>query len=58
MLGSTDIDGRGLTGIELMYDEQLTGVDGFRIVELDAKSRDLPYSISEYIEPIDGHICH
>lgn len=54
VLGSTDIDGRGLTGIELMYDEQLTGVDGFRIVELDAKSRDLPYSISEYIEPIDG----
>ncbi len=54
VLGSTDIDGKGLTGIELMYDEELTGVDGFRIVELDAKSRDLPYSISEYIEPIDG----
>lgn len=54
VLGSTDIDGKGLTGIELMYDEELTGVDGFRIVELDAKSRDLPYSISEYIDPIDG----
>lgn len=54
VLGSTDIDGKGLTGIELMYDDELTGVDGFRIVELDAKSRDLPYSISEYIEPIDG----
>lgn len=54
VLGSTDIDGKGLTGIELVYDDDLTGVDGFRIVELDAKSRDLPYSISEYIEPIDG----
>lgn len=54
ILGSTDIDGKGLTGIELIYDEELTGVDGFRIVELDAKSRDLPYSISEYINPIDG----
>ena len=54
VLGSTDIDGKGLTGIELIYDEELTGVDGFRIVELDAKSRDLPYSISEYIDPIDG----
>lgn len=54
VLGSTDIDGKGLTGIELVYDEELTGVDGFRIVELDAKSRDLPYSISEYIDPIDG----
>lgn len=54
VLGSTDIDGKGLTGIELIYDDELTGVDGFRIVELDAKSRDLPYSISEYIDPIDG----
>ena len=54
VLGSTDIDGKGLTGIELVYDEELTGVDGFRIVELDAKSRDLPYSISEYIDPVDG----
>lgn len=54
VLGSTDIDGKGLTGIELVYDDELTGVDGFRIVELDAKSRDLPYSISEYIDPVDG----
>lgn len=54
VLGSTDIDGKGLTGIELMYDSELTGEDGVRIVELDAKSRDLPYSISEYIDPTDG----
>ena len=54
VLGSTDIDGKGLTGIELIYDEELTGVDGFRIVELDAKARDLPYAINEYIDPVDG----
>lgn len=54
VLGNTNVDGKGLTGIELQYDRELTGVPGVRIAEIDRRSNELPYTISEYTEPIDG----
>lgn len=54
VLGSTNIDGKGLTGIELQYNSYLSGIPGMKIAELDKNSRDLPYTISQFTEPIDG----
>lgn len=54
VLGSTNIDGQGLTGVELQYNDELAGVPGMKITELDNKSEDLPYTISEYTEPVEG----
>lgn len=54
VLGHTNSDGEGLTGIELQYNKYLAGVPGIKIAETDQKSEDLPYKISEYTEPIDG----
>lgn len=54
VIGHTNSDGDGLTGLELYYNKYLAGVPGIRISEIDQKSEDLPYTISEFTEPIDG----
>ena len=54
VLGHTNSDGNGLTGVELYYNKYLSGVPGIKISETDRKSEDLPYTISDYTKPIDG----
>ena len=54
VLGHTNSDGNGLTGVELYYDKYLSGIPGIKISETDRKSEELPYTISDYTKPIDG----
>lgn len=54
VLGTTNVDGEGLTGAELVYNEYLAGVPGMRITELDRNSGEIPSIISEYTKPIPG----
>ncbi|MGH4125713.1 MAG: stage V sporulation protein D [Clostridium sp.] len=54
VLGHTNADGNGLTGVELRYDKYLSGVPGINLSETDRKSEDLPYKISDYTKPING----
>lgn len=54
VLGSTNIDGKGLTGIELMYNEALSGIPGMKITELAATGGEFPYTISNFTPPVDG----
>ena len=54
VLGSTNSDGKGLTGVELQYDEELSGIPGRKIAELDSKSQEFPYTISQFTTPVDG----
>jgi stage V sporulation protein D (sporulation-specific penicillin-binding protein) len=54
VLGSTNSDGKGLTGVELEYDSYLAGTPGMKIAELDKNNRDLPYTISQFTSPING----
>ncbi|SFC95856.1 stage V sporulation protein D [Clostridium uliginosum] len=54
VLGSTNVDGQGLTGIELQYNSYLSGVPGMKIAELDRNSGELPYTISQFTPPVDG----
>ena len=54
VLGSTNIDGKGLTGVELQYDSALSGVPGRKIAELDSNGQDFPYTISQYTSPVNG----
>lgn len=44
VIGRTDIDGIGIAGLELQYDEVLTGTDGERISEYDTKGNAIPGS--------------
>ncbi|MEQ1701027.1 MAG: penicillin-binding protein 2, partial [Ilumatobacteraceae bacterium] len=54
LLGRTDIDGIGIAGLELQYNEQLTGTDGERVREHDAKGRSIPGSGATTTEPVPG----
>jgi len=54
VLGSTNTDNKGLTGIELQYNSYLSGTPGMKITELDKNNRDLPYTISQFTSPVSG----
>lgn len=55
VIGHTNSDGVGLTGIELMYNKELCGTPGNKIAEIDKQtSNELPYTISDYTKPVDG----
>jgi len=52
-LGFVGIDNQGLSGLELTYDEKLTGSDGAIKYFSDAKGQELDYS-QIYVEPQPG----
>lgn len=55
ILGFTDIDNNGLSGVERTYDDYLSGIPGkwFRMTDAD-KNRQLPYDKEKIYEPKDG----
>ena len=54
VLGCTDTDGKGLTGIESEYNTYLSGIPGIKIGEFDKNNNDLPYSQSAFTSPVNG----
>ncbi|MCR5611961.1 MAG: PASTA domain-containing protein [Clostridiales bacterium] len=54
VLGFTNVDNVGQAGIELYYNEYLSGTDGRRIAETDNSGNPLAYGVDEYVAPIDG----
>ena len=54
LLGRTDIDGIGTAGLELLFNDQLTGADGERVREHDAKGRSIPGSGTTTTDPVPG----
>lgn len=54
VLGFAGIDNQGLTGLELYYDEQLQGEEGYVRFFADAKHRRMENVADEYVPPIDG----
>lgn len=54
LLGFTNVDGIGQTGVELTYNSILAGVDGRQITETDRDNKPIVGGREEYIEPIAG----
>ncbi|EKQ56901.1 MULTISPECIES: stage V sporulation protein D [unclassified Clostridium] len=54
VLGITDPDGKGLTGVEFQYNSYLSGIPGMKIAELDKNNSDLPYTVPNYTSPVNG----
>ncbi len=54
VLGRTDIDGKGIAGIEMQYDELLTGVNGERVREHDREGHSIPGADAVTRQPIPG----
>ncbi len=54
ILGITDIDGVGLAGVELQYNELLTGRNGERVREHDKDGRSIPGTGATTVDPVPG----
>ena len=54
VLGHLNMNGDPVTGIELSYNDELTGMPGVKVVETDAVNNSLPYTESVVIDPIHG----
>lgn len=54
ILGFTGYDNQGLNGLEVSFDDVLSGKDGKKSVAVSAGQSELPYAYEQYIDPIDG----
>lgn len=55
VLGFSGMDNQGLGGIEITYDQVLSGKSGTIMVEYDAKGQEIPDALQKYIPPEDGN---
>lgn len=58
IIGFTGVDNNGLNGLELSYNNYLSGKAGKMIVEKDAKGRTIPNGIREAVPGRDGYNVH
>jgi cell division protein FtsI/penicillin-binding protein 2 len=54
IIGFTNVDGRGIEGLERVYDRQLHGTDGYVVAEVDARGKIIPGTRRDRVEPVDG----
>lgn len=54
VLGRTDIDGVGIAGIEMQYNDLLTGTNGERVREHDKNGHSIPGSGATTVQPVAG----
>lgn len=55
ILGFTNVDGVGQSGVEAYYDKYLKGIDGYVLTETDLVGRELSDSVTRYIEGSKGN---
>ncbi len=55
ILGFTNVDGVGLSGLEYTQENYLRGVDGYIETKTDSRGRRLAHSNSNVVEPINGY---
>ncbi|MBI2620211.1 MAG: PASTA domain-containing protein [Ignavibacteriales bacterium] len=55
LIGFTDIDSRGISGIELQHDSDLLGIAGAVTMQRDGLGRTRPSADYPYIAPVNGH---
>lgn len=54
LIGCTDIDNNGLAGVELAFDKDLRGTDGYVVFQRDGLGRARPTADYPRVEPTDG----
>lgn len=54
VVGVCDVDGNGITGLELQYNEQLKGKDGYYWGEVGYKGTPIPDGVIEETDAVDG----
>lgn len=54
LLGFTDVDNKGLSGIEVQFDDRLRGIDGYAIMQRDGLGRRHPSVDYPRVDPANG----
>ena len=54
LIGFTNIDGDGQTGVELTYNKYLAGEDGYQKADTDRDNNPVPGGEEEYVESVPG----
>ena len=54
IVGRTDLDGVGIGGIELQYNDVLTGVNGKLNREVNSRGQSIASADTEYVAPVNG----
>lgn len=54
LVGRTDVDGVGVSGLELKYQDQLKGVDGRIVREVNSSGKSIAANVGEITEAISG----
>ncbi|MEY4032229.1 MAG: peptidoglycan synthetase FtsI, partial [Actinomycetota bacterium] len=54
VIGRTDPDGLGTSGLELQYNDTLTGVDGTQVRQVDNNGRSIPGTANNTVQPMPG----
>ncbi|WP_058307911.1 stage V sporulation protein D [Gracilibacillus massiliensis] len=55
VLGFSGVDNQGLTGLELYYEDYLSGTPGSLSFYSDAKGKRMPQMADKYTAPVDGY---
>jgi stage V sporulation protein D (sporulation-specific penicillin-binding protein) len=55
ILGFTNVDGMGQSGVEAYYNDYLKGIDGYILTETDLVGRELESNVTRYIEGDKGN---
>lgn len=55
LIGFTDIDNRGISGLELQFEEEMHGKDGSVVMQRDGLGRARPSADYPQIDPVNGH---
>lgn len=55
VIGFTGADNQGIIGLEVEYEEYLTGIPGKILTITDARGVELDYALEQRIEPVDGN---
>lgn len=54
VLGFVGTDNQGLNGVEIYYNDDLSGIPGKIVGSTDGKGRETPFTNEQYIPPVDG----
>ncbi len=55
VLGYTGSENKGLAGLELTYNDYLSGVNGRVVKATDAKGNEINFAYSNYVDAVDGY---
>ncbi|MBU3190462.1 penicillin-binding protein 2 [Clostridium bowmanii] len=54
VIGHSNSEGNGISGVEQSYNNELAGVPGVKVAQVDRNNNELPYTEATTVKPVDG----